>query len=146
MNGYKFRVVVNNSAGSATSNAATLTINSVGPPSALRFFAGTGTGGTHPFSLIELKTNPVEEVAVISNAGYLLSLDVGPDGQMYGAGGGYSLYRIDPSSSTVTTIGGIHSATKPSISMRSIAFSPEGILYAVDDTYLYTIDLKGVST
>ena len=115
-----------------------------GNPPSFRLLAGTGSGGSNPFSLVELQTNPVKEVPVISNTRYFVALDTAPDGRLYGAND--DLYLINPVSGTVTTIGTIHTSGNSPISVRSIAFSPEGTLYATGDdidpssSFLYTIN------
>lgn len=110
-----------------------------------RLLAGTGSDGPNQFGLVELQTNPAREVPIISNRNYYFpALDMAPDGRLYGASS--SLYLIDPTTGKVTKIGAIRTSGNVSITPNSIAFSPEGILYATDydsDTstdYLYTID------
>ena len=145
MSGDQFRGVASNTGGSATSNPATLTVDPAGQSSSFRFLAGTGNSGFYPFTLSELKTSPVTTSTVISNI-FLSSLDFAPDGQLYGASD--LLYRIDPNNGAVTTVGTIHSSTRSSLPrVDSIAFSPEGILYAVihDDpstSHLYTLNVN----
>ncbi|MEQ8384127.1 MAG: S8 family serine peptidase [Coleofasciculus sp. A1-SPW-01] len=102
--------------------------------------AGTGSGGTNEFSLVELQTDPVAEI-LIGSASYNPGLDIDPtSGLLYGASS--SLRLIDQTDGSYTNIGTIHSANESSILMRSIAFSPNGTLYgnATSTNMLYTID------
>ncbi|MEQ9355156.1 S8 family serine peptidase [Coleofasciculus chthonoplastes] len=102
--------------------------------------AGTGSGGTNEFSLVELQTDPVAEM-LIGASSFYTGLDVDPTtGLLYGASS--SLRIIDSTDGYYSTIGTIHSATNSSILMRSIAFSPDGTLYgnASSTNILYTIN------
>ncbi len=105
-----------------------------------RLLAGTGSGGTNEFCLVELQTDPVAEI-LVGPARYNPGLDFDPiSGVLYGASS--SLRIIDPADGSYTTIGLIYSASESGILMRSIAFAPDGTLYghATSSNKLYTID------
>lgn len=73
----------------------------------------------------------------VSNRG----LDVSPDGILYGVLPGTNLRTIDPQTGVTTLLFDIEGVVR----IESIAFSPEGLLYAVGDagshTDLYEVDL-----
>jgi len=104
-----------------------------------RLLGSTGSEGDNPFSIVMLKTDPVEEV-LVGPTSYISSLDFAPNGDFYGATS--SLYIIDPVNGSYTTIGTIDSFTENSILMSSISFAPDGTLYGVSsvDQTLYTIN------
>ncbi|MEQ9482536.1 S8 family serine peptidase [Coleofasciculus sp. F4-SAH-05] len=111
-----------------------------GSEPSFKLVAGTGSGGTNEFSLVELQTDPVAEM-LIGASSFYTGLDVDPTtGLLYGASS--SLRIIDSTDGYYSTIGTIHSATNSSILMRSIAFSPDGTLYgnASSTNILYTIN------
>ena len=104
-----------------------------------RLLGSTSFEGRNPFSLVELKTNPVVE-QLIGRSSFYSGMDCNPQGVLYGASS--SLYIIDPIDGSYTTVGTIDSLTERSILMRSISFAPDGTLYGVSswDQILYTID------
>lgn len=111
-----------------------------------RLLAGTGSGGANPFSLVELMTDPVEEV-LIGNAGYVPKLDFAPDGRLVGSSG-TSFYLVDPKAGTKQNLGLLRDANGDYVNPFGIAFSPIGVLYTVVarlgfpyTNILYTVDL-----
>jgi hypothetical protein len=109
-----------------------------------RIVASTGSLGVNvnPFSLVELKTDPVQEVRLAS-IGFLPSLDVAPTGVLYGA----SITHLDiiGSDGKVQRVcGSIRTAAGKDLWLNGIAFHPDGTLYAVSDDpggdVLYTIN------
>ena len=140
-----YAVILNNAWGSITSAPAILGIRAA-RSNTFRFFAGTGSAGLNPFSLVELQTDPVKEV-LIGPANYNLGLDIDSNGVLYGAS--TDLRIINPTNGFTILIGPISSASEASIMMNSIAFAPDGTLYGVSSsptsdqtTPLYTINVK----
>jgi hypothetical protein len=121
-----------------------------------RLLASTGGifAGPHPFSLVELMTDPVNEVAIGSaySIGFVTCLDASPDGVLYGVDAG--LCAIDSNRGTVRTISeSVHTRAGVPVSLNGMAFHPDGTLYGVewdldtDDNVFYTIDPdSGVAT
>ena len=88
-----------------------------------RLLAGTSSGGAHPYSLVELQTNPSVELPVITDTLYMPALDMSPSGQLFGA---YTnLYRVDLTNGTLTSIGTIHTAAKSSVVVVGMAFGAD---------------------
>ena len=115
-----------------------------------RMLASTGGIGAdvNPFNLVELATDPVNEVPIGSaySLGFVSSLDFSPDGLLYGSDGEFCI--IDPGTgSTRTVCGSLSTADGRPVSLTGIAFHPNGTLYGIDwdmdtdDNVFYTIDL-----
>jgi hypothetical protein len=98
-----------------------------------RLLATTIDGGAHPYSLIELRTNPVSEV-LIGGTAYTPALDMSPDGELYG--GMSDLRRFNPTNGTTTLIGPYTTATGSNISMIALSFHPNGTLYGLSLSFL----------
>ena len=107
----------------------------------LRFLASTGVGGANPFTLVELVLSPVSE-RLIGGSAFNVGLDFHPDGSLYGAS--TELRRASPLTGTVTVLGTIRDGSDRVLLVNSIAFAPNGTLYAVVDQKLYTINLATV--
>lgn len=111
-----------------------------GGGNAFRLLATTADGGAHPYSLIELRTNPVSEV-LIGGTRYTSGLDLSPDGALYG--GASELRRFNPTNGSTTLIGPFLTAAGSNVTMFSLTFHPNGTCYGMGliDDGLYTIDL-----
>ena len=110
---------------------------SPGAGGGFRLLGGTGGSG-NPFSLVELQTSPVAEV-VIGPSSFNSAMDVDPtSGILYGASS--ELRTVDSTTGVATTIGSIDSSNEDGILVYSIAFAPDGTLYATADDILYTVD------
>lgn len=133
-----YTVVVTNPNGSITSAQARLTVTGETPSGEFRLLASTGSGGTNSFALVELRTNPVEEV-LLGTGRYHTTLDFSPAGELFGASS--ELRVIDPSNGSVKrTVGTLHTAQTSFLNVRSIAFAPDGRLFAVASDLLYQVD------
>lgn len=111
-----------------------------GGGNAFKLLATTADGGAHPYSLIELRTNPVSEV-LIGATRYTSGLDLSPDGALYG--GTSELRRFNPTNGSTTLIGPFLTAGGSNVTMHNMTFHSNGTLYGfglIDDG-LYTIDL-----
>jgi hypothetical protein len=129
----------------------TYALASASAPATVRLLASTNLVGWHPWSLVELQTQPATEKLIgpifsMINVG----LDFAPDGRLYGYGD--ALRVIDPDTGSAQTlwteISGI--PTGGTIVAYDIAFHPNGTLYLVttrkvgtDDwqNEFYTVDL-----
>jgi len=109
------------------------------PSVEFRLLGGTGSAGTNSFSLVELQTDPVQEIP-IGKARYNPGLDTDPSGTLYGASN--ELRIIDPTDGSSTRVGSIDSLLESRMLMRSISFAPDGRLYGVatESGDLYEID------
>jgi hypothetical protein len=105
-----------------------------------KLLATTADGGMYPFSLIELRMNPVSEV-FIGTTRYTSGLDLSSDGALYG--GTSELRRFNPTNGSTTLIGPFLTATGSNVTMYSLTFHPNGTLYGLGLIYdgLFTIDL-----
>ena len=105
-----------------------------------KLLATTADGGAYPYSLIELRTNPVSEV-LIGATRYTSGLDLSPDGALYG--GASELRRFNPTNGSTTLIGPFLTAAGSNITMFNMTFHPNGTFYGLGliDDGLYTIDL-----
>jgi uncharacterized caspase-like protein len=99
--------------------------------------AGTGSLNSHPFSLLELQTDPAVAQPLV-NGHYYPAMDCDPAGRLYVASS--SLYVLDLAAGSATEIGRIHSRSRSDILVHSIAFAPDGTLYGMDSDYLLIID------
>jgi WD40 repeat protein len=150
--GTYYLIVVTDSDGDLYESAETnnrlavqVTIVVTNPPgSQFRILAATGSRGAHPFSLVELRVNPAAEV-LIGPSDFYTALDFSPEGELYAAGS--ELHILNPTNGTVKrVVGTLRTAQASSLSVDSIAFSPDGRLYAVaydltdDVEVLYQVD------
>lgn len=118
----------------------------VSPDNSFRLLATTGSGGSHPFSLVELLTNTSSEKLLCANQNkFFAFLEMGPDGRFYA---GYdTLYSALPGSTVFKNHGVVHTNSVTKMSLNGIAFAPDGTLYGVakgidySNSVLYTIDL-----
>jgi YD repeat-containing protein len=115
--------------------------NAPGPQ--FRLLGATGDGA-HPYSLVELRVNPVAEV-LIGPSDYYTALDFSPEGELYGASS--ELCILNPTNGAVKrVVGTLRTAQVSYLLVDSIAFSPDGRLYAVaydltdDVEVLYQVD------
>jgi subtilisin-like proprotein convertase family protein len=106
-----------------------------GGPTSFKLLGGTGMNGTNRYSIVELQTDPVQEVPMCSDIGYFPSLDCSPDGTLYGAS--TELRAIDLADCSVYKVCGL-----PWF-VDGIAFHPvDETLYATFNNTLYTMDLS----
>ena len=98
----------------------------------VRFYAGTGSGGTNEFDLVEIDPSSGETTLAVAGR-FWTGLDFTPDGQtLYAVGS--SLYTIDIAAGTYLEIGPLTYQGSDGIWMLSMTVAPDGRMYALSSS------------
>ncbi|RZL14426.1 MAG: hypothetical protein EOO62_05490, partial [Hymenobacter sp.] len=109
------------------------------------YFTAQNTGGTSDYNLYKLvvanvtATSVAATVAPLSQDITMYDMALNPvDGQLYGSNWSGSLYKIDPTNGTVTTIANSPNANQAAASVGTIFFDVSGNLFAYSNGTLTT--------